>query len=78
MAKQMARKVKEKLQSDIAISFTGNAGPTASEGKEVGLVYSCLIIKDKEFIYEDHYQGDREQIRNSCIKDAIKRILENL
>lgn len=78
MAKQMARKVKEKLQSDIAISFTGNAGPTASEGKEVGLVYSCLIIKDKEFIYEDHYQGDREQIRNSCIKDAITRILENL
>ena len=78
MAKQMAEVVKEKLQSDIAISFTGNAGPLASENKEVGLVYSCLIIKEKEIIYEDHYQGDREQIRNSCIEDAIKRILENL
>ena len=75
MATQMAKVVKEKLKSDIAISFTGNAGPSASEGKEVGLVYSCLIIKDKVLVYEDHYHGSREKIRNSCIIDAKKRIL---
>ena len=76
MAYQMAYKVKEKLHSDIAVSFTGNAGPLPSEGKEVGLVYSCIIIKDKVFEYKDIYNGNREQIRNSCIKDAKEIILK--
>lgn len=78
MALLMASKAKDKFQSNIAISFTGNAGPLASENKEVGLVYSCLIINDRILSYEDHYQGDRSQIRNDCIKDAIKRILQNI
>lgn len=78
MAYLMAQKVKEKLKSDIAISFTGNAGPFPSEQKEVGLVYSCLMIKDKVYCFEDHYHGDRNTIRNSCIIDAKKRILEYL
>lgn len=78
MAYQMAFKVKEKLQSNIAVSFTGNAGPTTSEGKEVGLVYSCIIINDKVLNFEDHYKGSRDEIRKCCIIDARKRILENL
>ena len=78
MAYLMAKTVKEKLKSNISISFTGNAGPNASENKEVGLVYSCLIINDKVFNYKDNYQGSREEIRSSCIIDAKKRILENI
>ncbi len=78
MAFLMAKKVKEKLKSDVAISFTGNAGPLPSEGKAVGLVYSCLIIQDKVYHFENHYQGDRSTIRNLCIIDAKKRILEYL
>ena len=78
MALQMAKVTKEKLSSNIAVSFTGNAGPTASEGKEVGLVYSCIIINENVYQYKDVYKGNRSEIRNSCIKDAKKRILENL
>ncbi len=78
MALQMAKVTKEKLSSNIAVSFTGNAGPTASEGKEVGLVYSCIIINENVYQYKDVYKGNRSEIRNSCIKDATKRILENL
>ena len=78
MALQMASVTKEKLSSNIAVSFTGNAGPNASEGKEVGLVYSCIIIDENVYQYKDIYQGNRSEIRNSCIIDAKKRILENL
>lgn len=78
MALQMAFKVKEALNSNIAVSFTGNAGPLPSEGKEVGLVYSCIIINDSVYQYKDIYKGNRSEIRNSCIKDAKERILENL
>ena len=78
MALQMAKVTKEKLSSNIAVSFTGNAGPTASEGKEVGLVYSCIIINETVHQYKDVYKGNRSEIRNSCIEDAKKIILENL
>ena len=78
MAFLMAKTIKEKLQSNISVSFTGNAGPNANEGKEVGLVYSCIIINEKQYHYKDVYNGNRSEIRNSCIIDAKKRILENL
>ena len=78
MAYLMAKSVKEKLKSDIAVSFTGNAGPLPSENKPVGLVYICIIIKDKVIELEKHYSGTRETIRNNCIIDAKNKILEFL
>lgn len=78
MAYAMAKKVKDDLKSDVAVSFTGNAGPNPSENKEVGLVYSCIIIKDKVYQYKDNYAGNRTEIRMHCLEDAKKRIIENL
>ena len=78
MAYKMASVVKAKLNTNIAVSFTGNAGPLPSENKEVGLVYSCIIIDDLILNYKDIYSGNRMEIRQKCVKDAIKRILENL
>ena len=37
MAILMAETVKNQLKTNIAVSFTGNAGPISSENKEVGL-----------------------------------------
>ena len=78
MAYKMASVVKFKLDTNIAVSFTGNAGPLPSENKEVGLVYSCIIIDDLILNYKDIYSGNRMEIRQKCVKDAINRILENL
>lgn len=36
---EMARNTQKILEVDLAISFPGNAGPTALEGKPVGLVF---------------------------------------
>lgn len=75
MACLMALKVQEKFSSDIAISFTGNAGPLPSENKEVGLVYSCIVIKDKIYTFKNVYKGNRKEIRNQCIEDGKNKIL---
>lgn len=66
------------LKSDLSISFTGNAGPSSMEGKEVGLVYIGLYYKEKVKVYECHFKGDREEIRNASIKEGIRLIYENI
>lgn len=78
MAYKMAKTIKEKLNSNIAVSFTGNAGPVASEGKPAGLVYSCIIINESKTIYKDMYSGDRNSIRNQVVEKTIERILQNI
>lgn len=44
-ATEMAEKTLNLTNSDFAISFTGNAGPLALEGKDVGLAYICVCSK---------------------------------
>ena len=46
IAEKMCRNAKEILDVDMALSFTGNAGPDAMEGKPVGEVYIGIKIKD--------------------------------
>ena len=72
----MARGVKKLFNSDIAISFTGNAGPTSMEGKPVGLVYIGVIIKEVVFTFEYYFTGSRNEIREATVKEGIKKILE--
>lgn len=78
IAREMSRKTKEILKSDLSISFTGNAGPMALEGKEVGLVYISLSYDDKDETFEFHLSGDREQIRNNAVIEGFKIIKDKL
>jgi nicotinamide-nucleotide amidase len=68
---EMALGALSKTNSDIAISITGNAGPSASEGKEVGLVYIGYATKSKSGYVEFHFQGMRDKIRLSAAKQAF-------
>jgi len=78
-AEEMAIKAKSFFNTEVAISFTGNAGPSALEGKPVGLVYIGISILDKTFVYENVFVGDREEIRNRCISfgvDQLQKLLK--
>ena len=75
-ASEMVRGVKKLFNTDVALSFTGNAGPTSMEGKPVGLVYIGIIVKETVFTFEYMFEGDRNQIREACVKQGIKKILE--
>ena len=80
IAYEMARSASMLLDTDITISFTGNAGPTAMEGKEVGLVYIGLKIKDDIKTFEYHFDGNRNSIREQVVIEGfnlIKKYLGN-
>ncbi|MCD5322757.1 MULTISPECIES: competence/damage-inducible protein A [Pontibacillus] len=72
-ALSMAVNITEKLRSDIGISFTGVAGPTASEGKEVGTVYIGIYVDDNQPIVKCfHFNGDRDMIRHRSVKKGFE------
>ena len=76
IAYEMCKRTSLKLSSDIAISFTGNAGPSAMEGKEVGLVYIGVCYLNQVEVFEYHFQGDRNSIREQVVLEGLK-IIEN-
>lgn len=77
-AKQMAAGAAKKTGTDVAISITGNAGPDASEGKPVGLVYIGICIDGKAAGHKFQFEGDRQQIREQAAEAALKLCMEKL
>ena len=49
------------LDVDLCISFTGNAGPDAMEGKPVGEVYIGIAYEDV-VVYKLNLEGSRKEI----------------
>ena len=77
-AYEMVKNVQKMFDSDIAVSFTGNAGPNGSEGKPVGLVYIGLYFLGEVEIIELNLKGTREEIRNECLKVISNKILRKI
>lgn len=73
---QMAQNIKSIFNTDIGVSFTGNAGPSASENKPVGLVFIGFAYLNKTEVYELNFTGDRKSIKNQCISYAINKICD--
>lgn len=73
-AKEMAINGFELFQSDICVSFTGNAGPHVLESKDVGLWYSYILYKEREIAitFKSHLK------RNQCRKEAVKIVSERI
>lgn len=71
-AAAMAEGVRRATDSDFALSITGNAGPSAAEGKAVGLVYIGLAVRGQVTRVERlQLSGDREGIRIRTSKRAL-------
>jgi nicotinamide-nucleotide amidase len=72
-AMYLAKNVRILSDSDIGVGITGNAGPSASENKPVGLVYVSIADKTKFFVKKlelpSHY--DREKIRSYATLTAL-------
>lgn len=75
----MAKNVTKIFQTDIAISFTGNAGPDNLENKPSGLVYLAIFLSKKQFWVEElNFKGNRDQIRKAVVKTAQELLITNL
>lgn len=72
---EMASNVKEKLNADIGISFTGNAGPTMQDGKDKGEVWIGASYLGETEAIKYQFEGDRNQIREDCVKEGLKLLL---
>ncbi|MEG2543572.1 MAG: CinA family protein [Longicatena sp.] len=70
-ALDMARKARILLDVDICVSCSGNAGPSTLEGKASGLVYCAVASKENSEVFEFHFKGKRNEVRQSVVKEMI-------
>lgn len=70
-AKEMATGAAVMADADVAVSTTGNAGPSLAEDKELGLVYIGVYEGGKARAVEYHFQGSREEIRAQAAEAAL-------
>lgn len=71
-AKWMARRSKEKMKTDIGISFTGVAGPDSLEGNEAGTVWIGLAFKGRPVrakLY--HFARQRSLVRERSVLTGL-------
>ena len=77
-AKLMAAGAARETGTDVAVSITGNAGPEASEGKPVGLVYIGVCIDGKAVGRKYLLEGTRNEIREHACTEAMKLVIGKL
>lgn len=74
----MTQRASQIMNADIAISFTGNAGPDAMENKPVGLCYIGVCIQGKIQVFECHFHGSRQSIAKQAVDYGVARLKEEL
>jgi len=73
VALEMAKGVKEKLQTNYAIAVTGNAGPTIDDtDKSVGVVYIAFVSDTKEIVQEFNFGQPREKVINRTVSKSLE------
>lgn len=69
---EMAKGLLEKTKSDLVVSVTGIAGPDGgSKEKPLGLVYMCLMDKNKHKIIKNNFSGSRLIIQERATVTAL-------
>ncbi|RJP29780.1 MAG: CinA family protein [Candidatus Omnitrophota bacterium] len=75
VAQQMARNVKEILDTDIGVGITGIAGPTGgSKLKPKGTVFISLAKENHSITKRFIFKGNRLQIRNKSCAMALSML----
>ena len=74
-AREMAEGVRKIMQTDYGVSTTGNAGPSASEGQPVGLVYTAVAGPDGTKVVAHRFTGTRSGIKQKTADVALKMLI---
>ncbi|MCZ0717678.1 competence/damage-inducible protein A [Aerococcus kribbianus] len=75
-ARAMAEKTREKFASDIAVSFTGVAGPDSLEGHKPGTVFVGFAYKNGHTqVKSYHFNGNREAVRHRVVYAAYLELI---
>lgn len=77
VAEAMARGARGVLDTDIAVSVTGLAGPTGDEfGNPVGTVFVGYADDSRCVSRHFLFEGNREEIRSQAVNAALELIFE--
>ena len=75
VAYYMANNARQLLNTDVCVSFTGNAGPDAMEGKSVGEVHIGIATASSAQIYSLNLSGDRNEIQRQAVEFALEKLI---
>ena len=78
VARLLAEGTRARFNTTFALSITGIAGPTPSEGKPIGLVYIGLADGDDTQVKQFNLSGDRDRIRLWATQHALEMIRRRL
>ena len=78
VAIDMAQKAQKLLNCDIAVSFTGNAGPGICDDKPVGCIYAAVMIQDICYSFPLQLSGERNEIRKEACVILSEKIIDIL
>lgn len=74
-ASAMAENTRRIMEADICVSFTGNAGPTAMEGKPAGLVYCAIAGPHGVALHEFCLSMERNALRREIVHQMCCELL---
>ena len=77
-AKAMAENTRQIMDADYCVSFTGNAGPSAIEGKPAGLIYCALASKEDCQVFSWQLDLERNALREKAVEARIEKLIEAL
>lgn len=74
-ALEMARGLKNKTNSNVCVSTTGEAGPEPSE-TDIGNVFICIYFSEDNYQLKHFYfPGNRERVRNRTVSQVLSNLL---
>lgn len=77
VAQAMAAGVRKALETDVAVSVTGLAGPGGDDyGHLVGTVFIGYADEHRQQVLPCHFSGSREEIRQQTIQAALSLVLD--
>lgn len=72
VAEQMAKGAAKAASAQVSIAVTGIAGPDGgSKDKPVGLVYIGCFANGKTVVTENHFEGNRMEVREKTTQAAL-------
>ena len=77
IAGEMVTGVRRLMDSDVAVSVTGLAGPGGHEfGNAVGTVFIGYEDSEYHVVMQYHFDGDRDAVRKQTVEAALELILQ--
>lgn len=77
-AVSMAENTRKIMDTDWCVSFTGNAGPSALEGKPAGLIYYAIAGPDGTEFFCEQKDLERNELRQWAVSQAMCRLSDLL